>query len=478
MLNSKEISTRVGVSLVANGFRALIGFTTAMLLARWLGPSEYGRVVFLLASHIAIRQFLDMGTSSAYFTFLSERARSRYFILIFWAWISLQFLLLFALVAVILPEGIVDKIWNGEGRWLVILAMASGFFQGTVWQCAAQMGEAQRETAKVQLVGVLVLILHLCLLTIAWMTDELTINLIFMLSILEWGIASYFVYKLYKTQDSIHATKPPESENFLIIFQKYRYYCIPLIPLAWLGSVHDFFDRWMLQVWSGPEEQAYFGIAAQISSISLLASTAILRIFWKEISEAKESGDYARVGNLYQKTSKILFFCGAFLSGGLLPWASEILLLMAGNQYIEGVLTFSLMLFFPIHQCLGQITNTMFYATSNTFLLMIVNGFFLIIGMGFTYLVLAPPSMYISGYQLGSTGLALKLIIMQLIFVNISMWMLSRKFKWPFEYSYQVWAILVCFTVSQLGYALVNLHYFSELFVVLKVGGFCVIYLA
>ena len=90
VFSAKEIAARFGVSLIANACRAVLGFITAMLLARWLGPSEYGRVVFLVASHLAIQQFVDMGTSSAYFTFLSERVRSKYFVLILWGFFVLN----------------------------------------------------------------------------------------------------------------------------------------------------------------------------------------------------------------------------------------------------------------------------------------------------------------------------------------------------------------------------------------------------
>ena len=476
ILNSKAISVRFIISLIAGGARAGIGFTTAMLLARWLGPSEYGRLLFLIASHIAIRQFLDMGTSAAYFTFLSQRNRSRYFILVFWLWIFFQFLVLFILIAFIFPDNIIAKIWSDEERGLLLLAMVSSFVQGTVWHCAAQMGEAARETAKVQLAGLVALAVHLLLVITAWLTDVLSIELIFILVIIEWVFASVFVYKLYHSEEDPSLVGKMEVESFSSIFHEYKYYCIPLIPLTWLGATHDFADRWMLQTWSGAKEQAFFGVATQISAVSLLVTTAILRIFWKEIAEANEDKNYAKMGDLYHKLSKMLFFLGAFIAAAIMPWASEILFFAVGKDYVEGAFTFSLMLIYPIHQSLGQITNTMFYASNNTKLLMLVNGAFLIIGMGLAYLVLAPTTMYLPGYNLGSSGLAIKLIVMQLIFVNISSWVLSKKFKWPFFWSYQLKIILVCFIISQAVYALISLEYFDGLLWTVRLVIFSLLY--
>ena len=172
----------------------------------------------------------------------------------------------------------------------------------------------------------------------------------------------------------------------------------------------------------------------------------------------------------------MLFFCGAFLSAGMIPWSSEILFLTAGEAYLSGTVTFSLMLIYPIHQSLGQITNITFYATGRTKSLMYINGAFLLLGMGLTYLVLAPSNMVIPGYNFGSQGLAFKMIIMQLIFVNISSWVLSKEFGWKFNWLYQVKIISVCLIVSQSIFYFSNLKYFDAFPVYLKITIFSICY--
>ena len=448
LLNSKSISARFSVSLAAGVLRAVIAFSTAMLLARWLGPDQYGRVVFLVASYAAIRQFFDMGTSSAYFTFLSQQTRSHYFILVFWGWLLIQLMVLFLLVAFIIPQELFVKMWLEDKRDLVLLALISSFMQGSVWQAAAQLGEAIRETSRVQLVGLAALLTHLLLVTAAWLFNALTINFIFVLVSVEWALASIYIYKLCYTKIGSSSFKKPAAENVVSIFNEYKYYCIPLIPLAWLGAAHDFLDRWMLQTWSGSKEQAYFGVAAQISGVSLLVTTAILRIFWKEIAEAHQAGNFNKVGALYSKLLKILFFFAAFLSAGMIPWSSKILFFSAGEAYLDGSFTFALMLIFPIHQCLGQVTNTLLYATSNTKLLFWINSTFLILGMLLTYIILAPKDASIPGLNLSSAGLAGKLLFMQVIFVNLAYWLISRKYDWPLQFLYQFVILVVCLAAS------------------------------
>ena len=58
-----------------------------------------------------------------------------------------------------------------------------------------------------------------------------------------------------------------------------------------MAFIYIFTDRWLLQYYSGSVEQAYYSVAAQFAAIALIFTTSILRIFWKEISEAQEKGN-------------------------------------------------------------------------------------------------------------------------------------------------------------------------------------------
>jgi len=89
----------------------MIGFVTGLLIARALNPAGYGDLMFLLGSFVAIRSLLDMGSSSAFYTFLSQRARGRRFYLVYFAWLALQFVATLALLALILfsVEGVPQK---------------------------------------------------------------------------------------------------------------------------------------------------------------------------------------------------------------------------------------------------------------------------------------------------------------------------------------------------------------------------------
>ena len=75
-----SISERFLFTSLSNILRGVINFVIVILIARWLNPEDYGRMMFLLASFLALKQLLDMASSQAFFTLMSERSRSKKFI--------------------------------------------------------------------------------------------------------------------------------------------------------------------------------------------------------------------------------------------------------------------------------------------------------------------------------------------------------------------------------------------------------------
>jgi len=173
-----SIRSRFVFSLGANLMKAVIGFVTGLLVARGLGPEHYGKMMFLLGTFTAIRGLLEVGSSTAFFTFLSQRPRSLRFVAWYSAWLGVQFLVPLLAVGVLFPATWVDLLWKGEQRYLVLLAFLATYLQSTVWATMMQMGESQRLTRWVQGVALTTAAIHLLLVAIAWRQDWLDIRLI------------------------------------------------------------------------------------------------------------------------------------------------------------------------------------------------------------------------------------------------------------------------------------------------------------
>src|SRR5262249_39400973 len=148
---------------------------------------------FLLGTFIAIRQLLDLGTSTAFYTFMSQRPQSKRHVVGFFTWLAVQFLLVFCVVWLLFPARWVEVIWHGEPRSLILLAFAAAFMQNSVWPVVQQTGESQRQTVRVQGIGAIVAGMHLLVVVLLWSLGVLGLYAIFAAIALEYLLASMVV---------------------------------------------------------------------------------------------------------------------------------------------------------------------------------------------------------------------------------------------------------------------------------------------
>lgn len=419
----------------SNALRALISFATGIFIARALNPAGYGEMTFLLGSFVAIRSLLDLGSASAFFTFLSQRARGQKFYLLYIFWLAFQFAATLALLWLVIPSSLFEKIWLGHEREVVMLAFVSAFLQQQVWQMTGQVGEAMRKTIKVQLMNLTVALIYFAVIFLMATYGQLTVQKIFVILIGLYVVATALAYPILKEN---HADEPIAEESLKEIFLSYWKYCKPLFALALVSFAYDFADKWMLQKFSGAAQQGYFQIASQFAAVSLLATTSILNVFWREIANAWEKQDHARVAMLYSKVSRGLVMLGACLSGLLFPWAEQIVNILLGPAYTNAWPVFAIMLLYPIHQSMGQIGGTMFLASGQTRKYMHISIAVMIFAIPVSYFMLAPETYsVIPGLGLGALGMALKMVVIGIISVNIQAWFIARIGGWKFDWMFQ-----------------------------------------
>lgn len=419
-----------------------------MLIARGLGPEQYGTMTFLLGTFTAVRQLLDLGSSTAFFTLLSQRQRSCRLVNWYLAWLGIQFLLTLIVVGIIFPAAWIELIWRGEQRTLVILAFFAAYMQSVLWSVMMQMGESQRLTRLVQGVAVAVAFIHFVVMAIAWWGGWLAVRTVFMLIIIEWMIALAIIAKQLRFPKADQETDTPGS-----IFAEFWRYCLPLIPYSCLGFAYEFADRWLLQTYSGNVQQAYYAVAFQFGAIVAISTSSMLNIFWKEIAEAHHQNNHERVAFLYRRISRSLFFVAAFGAGFLVPWAGDILRITLGPAYAGGTTTLMIMFFYPLHQSMGQIGSTLAYATGRLSGYVQIGMVFMAFSIVVTYFLLADAEAPLPGLELGSVGLAIKMVVIQIFSVNALALYLSRSLGIKFDWLFQFTTSLSCCVAGLLAYS-------------------------
>ncbi len=448
-----SVRKRFLFSAGANVARAAISLAVGLLVARGLGPADYGNLAYLLGSFWAIRALLDMGSSSAFYTFIAQRGRESYYYLVYFAWLAFQFLFSVALISFLLPSVVIESFWLGQNHELILLALLATFLQNQVWLTVVQMHEAERKTIRIQVAGLFVILAHLALVASMLISQWLSVRAVLWAIVGEYFVAAVWLSITLRHSNSTRETQSMgvdgAQEGLRSVVQAYFHYCRPMAVIAVFSFGYEMADRWLLQRYGGAAQQGFYQVAAQLSTISLLATSSILNIFWKEIAEANERGEHERVAGLYLKTTQSLVFLAAGVTCFLAPWAEPLVEVLLGSAYHAAWPVLFLMLFYPIHQAIGQINGTLFMATGRNSVYMKITVTGLLVSIPFSYVLIAPGSaLWGVGMGLGAMGLALKILGLNFLFVNIQSWVISRYYGIRFQWRNQIGAIVILMVIG------------------------------
>ncbi|MFH1724209.1 MAG: lipopolysaccharide biosynthesis protein [Elusimicrobiota bacterium] len=421
---SASILRRFSATLAANLVGAAVAFAASIVLARGLGAETYGDFNFLLASFAAINAWLDLGTSTAVFTFLSKGKDSRRHFRAYSFWLGLRFAVVALAVGLLLPSGWIDRIWLGHGRGLVLLAFAGFFASVPVRAFLIQAAESVRRTLFIQSAVAAVSVAHLALVLTLLVSGRLSVPNLLLLLVAEYAaLAVYFGLRFDWSLLSAAGSERPWKE----FFGQYATYCSPLVLYSFIGFVYEFADRWLLQYFGGSAQQGFFSLTHKFAMLGVLATTSLLNIFWKEIAEAERKGDKERVRSLYRRSSRALFFIAAAVGCFLIPHSRTLLIRLVGPEYEAAWPALSLMFVFPMFQTLGQLNGTFFFATEDTKTHVLFSSAAMVLSLPVTYFLLAEPSAAVPGLGLGATGLAARWSFWTMFTVSAQSWIVCRR---------------------------------------------------
>lgn len=436
---NRRVPQRFAVTLVANGLRMALSLLTWLMVARALGADGYGNLAFLMGSFGAINLLLDFGSAHAFHTLVSARPRGRRFFAIYLTWtVLVQWGVTALAIVVLLPDDLFARVWFGLSRPLVLLALTATFLTSQMWAMVSQMGEALRQTVLVQTAAVVQAAAHFGLVMAAIALGWLSIGVVLWLLTLEYLLLT-IVLGPRLLAGNLAAGTGVQEEAVRGIVREFAIFCKPLAIFGTVGVVYLFADRWLLQNFGGARQQGLFSIGQQIATVSLLATTSIMDVFWKEIAEARAHGDTARASQLYTAVRHALFFYTAWISCGVIPHTQNLLAWSVGSDFEGAWLPLTIMLFYPIHQSLSLVQSTFAYATGKPGAYTRAGILTMVLSIPIAYFLLAPPTARVPGLGLGAIGLSLKLVLLQVLGVVLAAHVLVRdNAGWSHDYGYQI----------------------------------------
>jgi len=438
-----KVSHRFAATVGTNILRMGLSAVTGIMLAQGLGPARYGDLNFLLATFISLRSLMDLGSASAFYTFISQTRRSLRFYFHYAFWLAFQAAAVLLAVGLLLPQAWIARLWVGLSRSWVLLAFAAAFLMTAVWKAAESLAEARRETIWIQRIRLAIVIAHFVLVGAGYWRHALNVPLVFVLIILEYVAGTLWCLCRFDWREAL-----AKDETVLTLaadLRAYAAYCRPLVLASLLAFLGEYLARWLLQFFAGSTQQGFFSIGQRFAAVALLGATSMINIFWKEIAAAHGAGNPDRLRQLFFKTTDTLFFAAAALSCCLIPLSREIITCFLGRAYSAGWLSFSIMILYPVYQTLGQLNGAYFMAAHQTRRLLVFAVLGLVVGTPLAYLLVAPQDAAIPGLGLGALGMAISQVAMQFVIVNLQGWTISRSLggRWPFARQLGIMAVLL-----------------------------------
>jgi len=419
----RRYTYKLGAGIV--GLAAALG--TQTIVPRALGPESLGHYAFLTNFFGQLAGMLSIGVSLAFVTKLAARPNEvklvsffRYVVIGIGATI-----LLFTAAAFAMRFD--HQLWPGERGAYVWMAALLGF---GLWSLDSLGGvndalgftvPAERTRIATKLTGLLVL-------AGMFLLGVLTLG-----SYFAWSIGSvvslgaFWLRLLHRNPSLRRVPWVLAREDRQRYAREFIAYCGPLAAYAVANSIALLFDRWLLQRFAGAREQGFYGFSYQLGALIFLGTSAIVPLLTREFSVAHGRSDVPRMAQLFKDTLPRLFFVAAFFGAFAAVNARSFVSLFGGTAYAAAAAPVAIMAFYPMHQTYGQVSGGLFYATGRTALYRNIGVTTLLIGIPISFLLFA--SRDAGGMGLGATALAGKMLVFQIVVVNVQLYFNAKMLK-------------------------------------------------
>jgi len=451
-MSGHSLSKRYFLTLLFNVLNSFMSFITSILIIRYLTPVEYGNYQFLFSIFVTIFTFSNLNTQNGYFTFLSKKKESIYFYRDYLVWEFLQLFIVIG-ITIVLYFTKVFNLFLGLDIFLVLLALVAVFFTKNIRELITNTFESQRMTSFYLKAIFIINLVNFLLILFFVLNDILSISIIFLLISIEFFI--YLLVAIYMfMKEKKQFLEQTSSYRFKLNIKRYYLYVKPLFFSSLVAAVYLFLERWLLQKYGGAQEQAYLALAIQFSTIILILTTSIVKVFWKEVAQYIASKDLTNLENIFINATKNIFIFTSFISVFFILNAKDILLIIYGEKYLAGAYVFMLISFYTIHQTLGQLYGTFMLASENTKEYSYISVVSMLLALPLLFVAVMNQNDF--GFGLGAVGVASIMVFVQLFSVNIMGYIIKKKFGFESLFLFQIKYLLVAFIVLGIFHTLVN----------------------
>ena len=398
-----------------------------------------------------IISFLDMGSSIAFFTKLSARHTRKELITFYFIYSFLLLVIITFFIWVIIHFGYSNYILPDIPQEYLFLGVFFGFF---TWftQVFIKISDAYALTVSVELIKIGHKIVSLFLLFYFIYFTAFDLNKYFYFNYIVLGSFLAILSWLFIKKNILNMSVLSLRFGFKDLSKEFISYCSPLFISTIIILIVGIFDIWLIQKYAGSEQTGFYGLAYSLAAMCFVFTSSMTPIIMREFSKSYGQKDIRNIRKLFFRYIPMLYSLAAYFGVFISMHSDTVLSIFTDEKFKDAYLALMIMAFYPIHQTYGQLSGSLFYATGQTKLMRNISLFVQPIGMmlsfGFIYLL-----------DMGAVGLAWKMIIAQVLGVNIQLYFNAKflKFRMKHFVYHQIYSTLFFIVL-----AYVSSHVFSN----------------
>ena len=429
-MTTDSLKKRYLAKLFANLIGLAISVVTQAIIPRGLGPIAYGNFSFLSNFFSRVVNFLDMGTSIGFYTKLSQRQRDFGLVSFYLVFTGIVSFLLLIFVGFINVTGAYTTLLPDQKLFYIYLAAIWGILTWFV-QIVNKMADAYGVTVSTEIARIIQKGLGLVLILALFFMNQLNLTHFFFYHyFILIFLALAFIWVMERNGYTLRQSWKLPLEKIKAYTKEFYNYSHPLFLLGVVVLIVSILDRWMLQMFGGSVEQGFYGLSYQIGAVCFLFTSAMTPLITREFAIAFGEKDLREMARLFRRYIPMLYAIAAYFACFIAVQADKVTFIMGGEKFQHATLAVMIMAFYPIHQTYGQLSGSVFYATGQTALYRNIGITFMLIGLPVTYFLIAPGHML--GLNAGATGLAIKMVAIQIVGVNVQLYFNARLLKLRF----------------------------------------------
>lgn len=444
-MKQDDLKSRYAIKLISSVAIVLLNGGVQIILPRALSVEEYGYYSYNLNVFTSIVNMANMSVSGAMVSKFSKRNEDRGLLVFYLFFYGIIAVLLNIGVIILFSLNLLQSSFEGQTLFVVLLALEvsilSRFFVDNIGIYDAMA------IARFPAVSQIIMRLLIAATVIfGYLLGNINLVFFYITQISVTSLVTAVMLYAALTEQKKRYQQREYRYNIKKYAKEYYIYCRPLIGSSIFSQFTVIFMNWALMKWSGAVQQAQFGAAWQLNTLVTYIFSPYADLMRREFAIVYNKLDLLK--HRFLQSMKLVTALTSFIVVFICIEVKNIIEIVYGDKYIGATSITVLIMLYTIFQSWGQIEGSYLYATENTK----TNARIIILGQALTviFVFLFQIPNFIWPKTIGGIGIALNYLLVNIISVETTLFIISRKIGISFL-KYNMFQIVLIIFLGGIG---------------------------